>query len=164
MTKLRVIYKSLHVKSIEKVWQLNYVFQDTPGFWRMDACSQLTDTTLRVDVFVLKRCSCSPLSSGLHYCYWEFSRWFSSFFPFRRMSAVWVCGGAAGAVHVCVHPLKSWYWNCCSRKQSVCKLKWHNLDIQLSGLSGNYLWKRLKCLSDSSSATFGSESLVKFAC
>src|SRR5690349_21342945 len=30
-------------------------------------------------VFVLKRCSCSPLSSGLHYCFREFSRLFSSF-------------------------------------------------------------------------------------
>lgn len=71
---LRVTYKSLHVKSIRKVWQLNYVYSKTPGRvgWATHAHEHQRRSQHPAEVCSFQETLSLYLLDGMHRL-WEFS-------------------------------------------------------------------------------------------
>lgn len=109
------------------------MYSETPGFEWLNACSRIPSQRN------ILQCCCvrsrdAPvllLSFGLHYCLWEFS-----YFTFLPKDQVWMYRGCwfyfspLLSVFACIPKNDTKIVACENRKQSVCKLKWHNLDIK----------------------------------
>lgn len=100
-----LLQQSSITRSIEKVWQLNYVFGDT-GIWVTQRMLTNTVTTKHPPVLLcaFKRCSCSPFIFRIALL---LMRVFILYFPSKRpslnVSRLLVLFFPV-AVSVCVHP------------------------------------------------------------